>query len=162
MLEFLHYAGEHPDTVAIALHEYSLQRESIASGDFPYPWMVGRFQKLFEVCDEYNIPRPTILITEWGWEYDHIAGDDDGPDIDEAMEDIEWASWLYAAYPQVKGAAIWYLGESDQFGNIADEAQQLISPVHDFSISNYYVIHPGQFPIDESMFVPDPPTSSES
>ena len=86
--------------------------------------MVGRFQKLFAICDKHN-----------------------------------WASWLYAAYPQVKGAAIWYLGEGVQFGSIHDQAQKLIAPVHDFSMSNYFVIHPGQFPIDESMFVPDPPTA---
>lgn len=160
MLDFLRYAGENPDRVAIALHEYSLQREFIASGNIPYPWLVGRFQKLFAVCDKHDIPRPTVLITEWGWEYAHIAGDNSGPDIDAAMEDIEWAAWLYAAYPQVKGAAIWYLGESDQFGTIDDEAQQLIAPVHDFSRSNYYIIHPGHFPIDESMFIPVPPTSN--
>jgi hypothetical protein len=74
------------------------------------------------------------------------------------MEDIKWASWLYAAYPQVKGAAIWYLGEGDQFGSIHDRAQKLIAPVHDYSETNYFIIHPEQFPIDESMFVPNPLT----
>jgi hypothetical protein len=161
MLEFLRYAGEHPDSVAIALHEYSLQREFIASGDLPYPYTLGRFQRIFDICDKHDIPRPTILITEWGWTQEHIAGDDDGVDIGAAMDDIRWASWLYAAYPQVKGAAIWYLGESDNFGKIDDEAQQLIAPVHDFSLSSFYVIYPGQFPIDESMFIPQPPTSAE-
>jgi hypothetical protein len=159
MLEFLRYAGEHPDNVAVALHEYSFQTDFIGSGDIPYPWMVGRFQKLFAICDKHNIPRPTVLITECGWEYDNIPGDKKGTVyIDEAMEDIEWASWLYAAYPQVKGAAIWYLGEGDQFGSIHDQAQKLIAPVHNYSASNYFIIHPGQFPIDESAFIPNPPT----
>ena len=162
MLAFLRYAGEHPDNVAVSVHEYSFQSDYIASGDIPYPWTVGRFQKLFAICDEHNIPRPTVLITEWGWEYDNVPGDGKGTVyIDEAMEDIEWAAWLYAAYPQVKGAAIWYLGEGVQFGSIHDQAQQLIAPVHDFSMSNYFVIHPGLFPIDESLFVPNPPTAAE-
>ena len=153
MLEFLRYAGAHPDDVAVALHEYSFQTDYIGSGDPPYPWMVGRFQKLFAICDKHGIPRPTILITEWGWEYNNV------PIPDEAMEDIKWASWLYAAYPQVKGAAIWYLGEGDQFGNIHDQAQKLIAPLHNFSVSSYFVIHPGHFPIDESIFIPNPPTT---
>lgn len=153
MLDFLRYAGDHPDDVAVALHEYSFETDYIASGDLPYPWTVGRFQKLFDICDKHGIPRPTILITEWGWEYDNV------PSPDDAMEDIEWASWLYAAYPQVKGAAIWYLGEGVQFGSIHDQTQKLIAPVHDYSASSYFVIHPGQFPIDESLFIPNPPTS---
>jgi hypothetical protein len=149
MLEFLRYAAEYPDNVAIALHEYSYTTASIAEG---YPWLVGRFQKLFTICDKHNIPRPTILITEWGWEYQHV------PTVDEAMEDIEWASRLYAAYPQVQGAAIWYLGEGDAFGSIADQAQKLITPTRDFSLSNYYVIDPNPLPIDESLFEPNFPT----
>ena len=152
MLDFLRYAADHPDNVAIAVHEYSYQTDYISN---IYPWLVGRFQKLFNVCDEHGIARPTILITEWGWEYDHV------PTPDEAMEDIEWASWLYAAFPQVKGAAIWYLGEGDQFGDIHNQAQKLIAPVRDFSLSNYYIIHPGTFPIDESIFIIDPPTSPD-
>ncbi len=161
MLEFLRYAGDNPDKVAIAIHEYSLQRDFIAGGDIPYPYLVGRFQRIFEVCDKHNIPRPTILITEWGWTLNHVPGNDDNVHIDEAMEDIAWASWLYSAYPQVKGAAIWYLGEGEEFGRIDDEAQQLIAPVGEFSKSTYYVIHPGQFPIDQSLFIPDPPTAIE-
>ncbi|NCF69586.1 MAG: hypothetical protein GWP61_26855 [Chloroflexi bacterium] len=151
MLEFLRYAGEHPDKVAIALHEYSLERESIGN---LYPWLVGRFQKLFAVCDEHDIPRPTVLITEWGWVYNHVP-----ESVDEAMEDIEWASLLYAAYPQVKGAAIWYLGEGgDEFHSISDEAQRLITPTLDFGLSNYYFVDPNPLPIDESLFEPNPPT----
>jgi hypothetical protein len=150
MLAFLSYAAQHPDNVAISLHEYSYQTEYISN---IYPWLVGRFQKLFAVCDKYGIERPTILITEWGWEYKKV------PTPAEAMEDIAWASWLYAAFPQVKGAAIWYLGEGDQFGDIHNQAQKLIAPIRDFSLSNYYVIYPGTYPIDETIFIPNPPTA---
>ncbi|MBK7217993.1 MAG: hypothetical protein IPH95_13325 [Candidatus Promineofilum sp.] len=147
MLEFLRYAGEHPDEVAVAIHEYSLINEYIGNG---YPYLVGRFQALFEVCDKYGIPRPTVLITEWGWEYDSV------PEPDEALEDIAWASWLYAAYPTVKGASIWYLGP--QFGGIANEAQRLIAPLADYAVSHYFVYDPGIGEIDAGLFRPNPPT----
>lgn len=145
MLEFLRLVAAHPDRLAIALHEYSLTADHIGNG---YPYLVGRFQTLFRVCDEHNIPRPTVLITEWGWGADHV------PDVAQAMEDIRWASWLYAAYPQVKGAAIWYLGGG--FGDIADEVQPLIAPVGEYGRANYFIITPGQGLIDPNLFHPNP------
>ncbi|MBP8948912.1 MAG: hypothetical protein KBG73_08725 [Candidatus Promineofilum sp.] len=159
MLEFLRYAGEHPDQVAVALHEYSLTIDYIAPPrpanpnephPIPYPYLVGRFQSLFEVCDKYGIPRPTILITEWGWEYNNV------PDPGPAMEDLAWSSWLYAAYPTVKGANIWYLGS--QFGGIANRAQQLIAPLTNYAISHYFIYHPGLGEIDAEIFRPSQPT----
>ena len=144
MLAFLRYAGAHPDEVAVALHEYSLVNADIG---FAYPYLVGRFQALFEVCDKYGIPRPTILITEWGWEYDSV------PEPAQALEHIAWASWLYAAYPTVKGAAIWYLGP--QFGGIANEAQRLIAPLGDYAVSHYFLYTPGIGQIDAELFRPN-------
>lgn len=141
MLEFLRYAGEHPEQVAVSLHEYSLVNEFISRD---YPYLVGRFQELFDVCDKHGIPRPTVLITEWGWEYNSV------PEPVPAMEDIAWAAWLYAAYPQVKGAAIWYLGPG--FGNIHNEAQRLIAPVADYSISHYFLYDPGIGEINPEIF----------
>lgn len=151
MLDFMRYAGEHPEQVAVALHEYSL---TITPDRMPfpvaegYPWLVGRFQELFDVCDKYGIPRPTILITEWGWEYNNV------PTPAVAMLDIDWASWLYAAYPEVKGAAIWYLGGGKQWPNIANQAQRLIAPHGDYAVSNYFIIDPGRGQIDTSVFTP--------
>jgi hypothetical protein len=142
MLEFLRFAGEHPDQIAIALHEYSLVTEDIAAG---YPYLVGRFQTLFDICDKHGIPRPTILITEWGWTYDAV------PEPEQALEHIAWASWLYAAYPTIKGAAIWYLGPG---GGIADRTQRLIAPLGDYAISHYFIYDPGIGRIDPTLFVP--------
>jgi hypothetical protein len=147
MLEFLALVGQYPDRLAIALHEYSFQVESISEG---YPYLVGRFQKLFRATDAHHIPRPTILITEWGWAPKSV------PTPAEALADIRWAGRLYAAYPQVKGAAIWYLGCC--FDPVADETQRLIAPVGDYSISHYFAITPGTGQIDESIFIPNPPT----
>jgi hypothetical protein len=147
MLEFLALIGQHPNRLAIALHEYSFEIESISAG---YPFLVGRFHHLFRAADNHHLPRPTILITEWGWTPKNV------PPVAQAMEDIRWAAWLYAAYPQIKGAAIWYLGCC--FGDIDDQTQQLIAPVADYSISNYFAIVPGFGQIDESIFLPNPPT----
>jgi hypothetical protein len=131
MLEFLRLAAANPDRLAIALHEYSYLVDEI---DHQYPYKVGRFQTLFRICDEYGIPRPTVLITEWGWTYRDV------PPPDEAMADIAWASRLYAPYPQIKGAALWYLGGG--FAGIADEAQRLIEPVMIYSLTTYFAAPP--------------------
>lgn len=161
MLDFLRYAGEHPDQVAVALHEYSLTVKCIAppcsatpepgeAPHIPYPYLVGRFQTLFAVCDKYGIPRPTVLITEWGWEYNSV------PEPVPAIEDIAWASWLYAAYPQVIGAAIWYLGP--WCCSLDDKTQLLIEPLTDYAVSHYFVFDPGIGQIDPDLFQPNPPT----
>lgn len=147
MLRFLRLASQHPDHLAVALHEYSYEIKTIGN---IYPYLVGRFQFLFDVCDHYGIPRPTVLITEWGWTYNHV------PDIDDALEDIRWAAWLYAAYPQVKGAAIWYLGDTP--GTVEDQTAMLIEPVADYSLSHYFGVTPGIGQIDMALFAPDPPT----
>ena len=143
MVQFLKLAAEHPDQLAVAVHEYSYLAEEIGRW---YPYLLGRFQALFHSCDIRGITRPTVLITEWGWEYDHV------PAAEAAMADIAWASWLYAAYPQVKGAAIWYLGGN--FGGIADEAQLLISPLREYSLSHYFGYTPGLGAIDAALFQP--------
>lgn len=147
MLRFLRLVGRYPDHLAIALHEYSYEVDSISA---IYPYLVGRFQFLFDTCDRFNIPRPTVLITEWGWTYNRV------PEADQALEDIRWAAWLYAAYPQVKGAAIWYLGDTP--GTIEDQTALLIDPVAEYSRSHYFGVTPGIGQIDMNLFAPDPPT----
>ncbi len=146
MLEFLELAAQHPDRIALALHEYSYEVNEIGRW---YPWLVGRFQARFDACDRNGIARPTVLITEWGWEYENV------PDPADALNDMAWASWLYAAYPEVKGAAIWYLGGG--YGGIANQAQQLIAPLQDYALSHYYVIEQGWGQVDPSLFPPPPP-----
>jgi hypothetical protein len=143
MLAFLRLAGNNPDRLAIALHEYSFTTGSIGAG---YPYLLGRFQALFKACDTYGVPRPTVFISEWGWQHDAV------PEPATAMSHIAWASWLYAAYPQVRGAALWYLGGG--FGGIADLAQLLIAPVRDYSLSNYFIIDPGHGTIDTNILDP--------
>jgi hypothetical protein len=143
MLQFLSLAAAHPDRLAVALHEYSYELDDIGHW---YPDKVGRFQQLFQIVDQYGIDRPTVLITEWGWTYDLVPG------VTPAMDDIAWASWLYAAYPQVHGAASWYLGGG--FQGIADLAQQLIAPMSEYSRSHYFEIDPGEGTIAPQLFHP--------
>jgi len=129
MLAFLSLVAQHPDRLAIALHEYSYDVNHI---DSRYPYLMGRFQDLFLACDQAGIPRPTLLITEWGWE-EHLV-----PDIGQAIRDTSWAAALYAPYPEIKGAGLWYLG-GDQ-GNIADRAQRLIDPLSNYARGNYFAV----------------------
>lgn len=122
MTKYLRLCSLFPNSVAIALHEYSytLNIED-GLGD-----KVGRFKKLLDICDSLNISRPRILITEWGWEYKRV------PDKTSAMIDIEFGARLYADYPEVLGAAIWYLGSG--FSDIHNQTQRLIAPVTVFTI----------------------------
>jgi hypothetical protein len=139
MLQFLRLAGENPDRLAIALHEYSYVTDNIQRQT---PHLIGRFQQLFQICDQHGIPRPTVLISEWGWTYQEV------PEPEQAISDIAWASALYAPYPEIKGAAIWYLGPG--FGGIADLTQQLIEPLTVYTLRNYHArpIPPAQAPVD--------------
>ncbi|HET6443130.1 MAG TPA: hypothetical protein VFI27_01000 [candidate division Zixibacteria bacterium] len=145
MIEFLTLASQHPDRLAVSLHEYSYSASNIGN---QYPYLVGRFQSLFQACDERGILRPTVLITEWGWESTTV------PDPAAAMTEIEWAAWLYAAYPQIRGAAIWYLGGG--YNGIANEAQKLIAPLRDYSLSHYFAYTTGTAQIDPLIFSPPP------
>jgi hypothetical protein len=141
MLSFLTLASQYPDQIAVAVHEYSFTVDDIANG---YPGLVGRFQTLFRVCDERGIARPTVLVTEWGWEAQLV------PPVDQAMDDIAWASELYAAYPEVRGVALWYLGGG--YGGIADKAQKLILPLRYHAWSQYYGVDPDDNPVDPDRF----------
>jgi len=148
MLALLRLIGEHPDQLAIALHEYSYLAEDI--GD-DYPYKVGRFLDLFRVADAHGIPRPTVLITEWGWTYDHI------PPEPVAMEHVAWAARLYGAYPQVRGAAIWNLGKlGTDYGELNAQVAALIDNMLALSLDSYFSAPalPEQAPLEAGLFPP--------
>ena len=129
MLRFLQLAGQHPDQIAIALHEYSYLAEDI---QHEFPYKVGRFRFLFQAADAHQLPRPTVLITEWGWAYQHI------PPLPQATADVAWAAELYAPHPQIKGAAIWHIGEG--YADIADQVQPLIPFLTTYALTHYFVL----------------------
>ena len=124
MLAYLRLCAERPEQAAFALHEYSYTVKNIKDG---FPFKIGRFKALFDVCDRHLIARPTVHITEWGWTLDNV------PSSAQAIKDIEEIMCVYGRYPEIKGAAIWYLGPS--FGGIANKAQKLIKPVTDFTLN---------------------------
>ncbi|MEM7802687.1 MAG: hypothetical protein AAF633_26080 [Chloroflexota bacterium] len=141
MAEFLAFAAQHPDQISIAIHEYSFINDDLM---YNYPFQLGRVQLLFLAADRLNIPRPTVLITEFGWEYQSV------PSPGTAIAQLEAAAALYATYPQIKGAAIWYLGPG--FGGVARETQLLIEPTLRYIESTYFQ-HPAYKPISPALFL---------
>ncbi|MCA9994635.1 MAG: hypothetical protein KDE56_02735 [Anaerolineales bacterium] len=99
MLDYLRLAGQHPEVLGLALHEYCFTFD-IWRG-FEQKNFIGRFEQLFAVCDEQQIPRPWVEIKEWGWKEDDI------PDKGEAMKQLGEVAAYYARFPQIKLAALW-------------------------------------------------------
>jgi hypothetical protein len=132
MLKYLRLCGQRSQQAAIALHEYSFVESDIFH---QFPFKIGRFQYLFQVCDRHNIPRPTVHITEWGWTLDTV------PVPERAIEDIRKVGELYARFPEIEGAAIWYLGPG--FAGIANKAQRLIKPVTEFTLRHRFEVPEG-------------------
>jgi hypothetical protein len=131
MVRFLEHAALNPDRLAVALHEYSYSDDiwdgyTIDDMDQVEYWKVGRFTRLFDVCDDLGITRPTTLITEWGWHATSIPDDTDDF-IVPVHTQIEQVGKFYDQYPEVKMAGLWYLGGG--YSNIANSAQRLIAPV---------------------------------
>jgi hypothetical protein len=129
MQRFLRFCAAHPQQIAVSLHEYSYKVDDIW---FMRGFQIGRFQQLFQVCDKLQIARPNVIITEWGWTYERV------PDPDQAMKDIEAVGELYAQYPQLLGAAIWYLGGG--FSAIANQAQRYIEPLTGFTLNHRFEV----------------------
>ena len=117
MSAYLRMCAQYPDRIAVSLHEYSYHDDIWHE----YPYHVGRFQALFASCDRRGIPRPKVLITEWGWHYTQV------PSPGVALAQIEEVANLYDIYKDVIMASIWYLGPG--FAGIAEKTQQLIRPV---------------------------------
>ncbi|MBK8984723.1 MAG: C39 family peptidase [Chloroflexi bacterium] len=128
MLRYLELCQQHPDRLSVALHEYSFKTEDIwfLRGDH-----IGRFEKLLAACDKHRIQRPSILITEWGWTHERVP-----LHVPKAMADVAAVAEYYARFPEVLGAAIWYLGPG--FAGIANLAQRLIQPITQFSLSTTF------------------------
>lgn len=127
VLEFLRMCAENPTTCAISIHEYSYTIDEIDNG---YPYLVGRFFMINEVCTRHGIGLPTILITEFGWTYNNI------PPADTAVAHLDWAQLIYEPHDNILGVSIWYLGSG--FGGIANKVNALIPIVGEKSVSYAY------------------------
>lgn len=129
MRRYLEMCAAQPHRLAVSLHEYSYTLDNIRD-DFPNK--IGRFQQLFAACDAMNLTRPVVHITEWGWTYQEVPGPE------QAIADIDDIAELYAQYPQIKGAATWYLGQG--FGGIANLTQKIIAPLTEFTLTRRYQV----------------------
>lgn len=139
MLNYLTLCEDQPDFCGVALHEGFLDGFRDSDGNLIsyktnspsdlYPFLIGRFTWLFEVCDLYSIDRPPTFITEWSWKYNDI------PTIEKAMSDITWVAELIAQYPAVKSTTLWALNGGSQWGNVDDKLQKLIVPLTDYSVT---------------------------
>lgn len=127
MEPYLRYCSSHLDQAAISLHEYDFNQLGF---DDVYPWHVGRFQILFDVCDNLGISRPKVFITEYGWSYDDV------PDWPTSEDYIHDCNDLYLLFDEIQGQAIWYLGGG--FGNIANKVQPFIQPVGQLTLNYNY------------------------
>ena len=129
MLHYLESCQQNPDKLSVSLHEYSFKAEDIwfMRGD-----LIGRFEKLFHACDKHHIKRPKIIMTEWGWTHERV------PTPNKAIQDIAQVAEYYAQFPEILGAAIWYLGPG--FGGIANRAQKLIKPLTTYTLNTTFEV----------------------
>ena len=129
MLKYLRLCSERPNQAAISVHEYDFGIEGF---DKVYPFHVGRFQMLFDVCDDHGIARPAVHITEWGWSLRQV------PPWPVAEQHITKSNELYAKFPEIKGAAIWNLGKGPEFGDVHNQTQKLIAPLGEYNLNRRF------------------------
>ena len=134
MLDYLRLAAEHPDVLGIALHEYALTL-NIMNGfkdGFAEKTHIGRFEKLFAVCDKHNIARPWIEITEWGWDQATI------PEKEAALAQIKEVAAYYAKFPEVKLAAIWTLSGDKNWAHVNKQVEALAPDLYQFTLNTTF------------------------
>ncbi len=127
MLQFLDLCQQHPDRLAVSLHEYSLSTKEIMNGDGN---LIGRFRQLVDACEKHKIQTPDTFITEWGWTERKI------PKVAQALQDILEVGQLYAQYPALKGAAIWAL--EGGWGSLDRQTSRLMEPLKQLLIDTRF------------------------
>ncbi|RLC98172.1 MAG: hypothetical protein DRI46_11805, partial [Chloroflexi bacterium] len=119
-LEYLSLCEDHPNSLAVSIHEYSLDME-LHTGNTN---LVGRVVHLNEVCDRNGIERPTVFISEFGW---HST---EAPAADQAVPQIiEQMQWYLEHAPNVRGVAIWALDKSSEWGDIHQTVNGYMEPL---------------------------------
>lgn len=123
MLEYLRMCAEHPDTLCIAVHEYSFDDILWDGGDHH----VGRFQRLFRICDKHQIPYPCIQIKEWGTKHDNIPSN--------LINQLEPVAALYDKYPQIELAALWTTSVDGKWGDISQQVAKITPDLMKFNLN---------------------------
>ncbi len=127
MVQYLNDCAANPDRLAVALHEYTFNIDWTMSE--VYPFLMGRFEALHAACDQLLVARPTVIITESGWEYNDMPGET------AAMIDVEWYSFLLSEYPNVLGAMLWTLEGPSA---LPDKLQKLIEPITTYALNTTF------------------------
>ncbi len=137
MRKYLRLCHRHPNQCGIALHEGADPKHPQPPPFGPLinsePNITGRYQHMFAACDEMNIRRPRIFISECAWYYR------DAPDVGRAMHDVREAAIYYDKHPEVLGVSLWTVGSSGgsgEYGDIANKVQQLIQPLTDYALES--------------------------
>ena len=133
MVEFLQYAAERPDQVAITVHEAKAPHPVDTPVANLVPHMVGRMKELFKASDRLGIAHPTVFVSEWAWAYRSMPDDPD-----DAMEDVSDLAAHYAQYPTVKGIYLWSLNEGPEWGDLPLKLNRLIPRMADFTLKNTF------------------------
>jgi len=143
---YLRLCAQYPDRLGVAVHEYTFN--TLVSPRMAAPHLIGRFQWLHDFCDAQGIARPTIWVTEWGWEYENV------PSPETAIADIEWTyANLLAHNPNVKAICIWYLGSG--FAKIADQAVKIMPHLQNWLVTrDFGTTPPPPPPVEPPVLVP--------
>lgn len=141
IVKYLNYCADNPGKAGISVHEYNFSMEQFESA---YPWLIGRFEFIHLACDANNIPYPPIVVTEFGFAYNDIP--ESWPQIEEFLVK---SCAVYAKYPNVLGAALWYLG-GNGWDNIYLKWQPHIPKIEQLMSTTVYPNIPDP---------PDPPIS---
>lgn len=136
MLDLLRYVASKPNQLGISLHEYALSKDiwngtSAADGSH---WLIGRFEHLHEACDDNNIMRPRIVMTEWGWGKDEILL----PGQQQRLIDYDEVGSFYAQHANIQGAAIWCLNQGDEWGAIHTKINSDIESLLQMTLNTVY------------------------
>lgn len=127
MVRFLALCAQHRDRLGISSNELSLKVDDIW---FMRGEKIGRFNFVFRAADAVNLPRPTVLITAFGWTRDRAPAA-----VDTAVDDITSAADLYAKFPEIRGAALWSLGTRNF---LARQVAKLIQPVTQMTLGTQF------------------------
>ena len=97
----------------IGLHEYADWHNWQHTGYDPLMgdnWLIGRYRRMFDVCDARNIPRPLVVITEHG--YDSLRAEYHGWRAGQGVSEAEYAADLMEmdgqvyATPEIVGTCV--------------------------------------------------------
>ncbi|MFQ5421633.1 MAG: hypothetical protein ACE5EY_14870 [Anaerolineae bacterium] len=155
MLKYLEFCHEQGGRVGIALHEGMNDGFGLDYRTDPplawHPFLVGRFEAIFDLVDWRRWNRPPVVITEWAWNYQDMA------EQDKAMGDVDELARYLAQFTAVRGCTLWALVDEER-GPLSHKMQAMIQPVTDYNLTARF---PDPSPPIEPPPVPDERTKAQ-